>query len=99
MEMARIGATPRGGVNRQALTAEDAKAQALLIEWSAARDFECFTDEIGNLFVRKAGSRPDLPPVVTGSHLDTQPSGGRFDGAYGVLAGFEVIETLADLDI
>jgi beta-ureidopropionase / N-carbamoyl-L-amino-acid hydrolase len=96
VEMGRIGATPKGGVNRQALSPEDARARALLATWARARGFGVFSDAIGNLFVRRAGTDPSARPVVTGSHLDTQPTGGRYDGAYGVLAGFEVLEALED---
>jgi N-carbamoyl-L-amino-acid hydrolase len=96
MAMGAIGGTPRGGVNRLALTPLDAKAQATLIEWARSRGFACFRDAIGNLHVRREGQDPSAAPVVTGSHLDTQPTGGKFDGAYGVLAGFEVLEALAD---
>jgi N-carbamoyl-L-amino-acid hydrolase len=92
-----IGATPRGGVNRLALTTTDATAQAMLVDWALQRGFGCSRDEIGNLYIRREGSQPGLDPVFMGSHLDTQPTGGRFDGAYGVLAGFEVLEALADL--
>jgi N-carbamoyl-L-amino-acid hydrolase len=96
VEMGRIGATPRGGVNRQALAPEDAKARAQLASWAQARGFRVFTDPIGNLFVRRAGTHVSARPILTGSHLDTQPTGGRYDGAYGVLAGFEVLEALED---
>lgn len=96
VEMGRIGATPKGGVNRQALSPEDAKARAQLAAWARARGFGVFTDAIGNLFIRREGTDPAARPVLTGSHLDTQPTGGRFDGAYGVLAGFEVLEALED---
>jgi N-carbamoyl-L-amino-acid hydrolase len=94
MEMAKLGATAKGGVNRQALSAEDAAARKLLGGWAAARGYDLFTDPIGNLFVRRAGTDPDARPVVSGSHLDSQPTGGRFDGTYGVLAAFEVLEAL-----
>lgn len=96
MAMGAIGATPRGGVNRLALTPLDAKAQATLVEWARARGFVCSRDQIGNLHVRREGLDPGLAPVMTGSHLDTQPRGGKFDGAYGVLAGLEVLEALED---
>lgn len=98
-DMARIGATPRGGVNRLALSAEDAAAQAQLVAWGAARGYAASTDAIGNLFIRRLGRRPDLPPVLTGSHLDSQPAGGRYDGTFGVLAGLEVLESLDDCGI
>ncbi|GAA5236336.1 M20 family metallo-hydrolase [Verticiella sediminum] len=94
--MARIGATPRGGVNRQALSAEDAAAQAQLAAWGAERGLAASRDAAGNLFVRLAGARPGLAPVLSGSHLDSQPTGGRFDGVYGVLAAFEVLEAMRD---
>ncbi|WP_029015008.1 Zn-dependent hydrolase [Niveispirillum irakense] len=98
-DMARIGATAKGGVNRQALSVEDGQARALLTGWAVARGFDVATDGIGNLFVRRAGSNPDAAPVMTGSHLDSQPTGGRYDGVYGVLAGFEVLEALEDAGI
>lgn len=96
VEMGRIGATPKGGVNRQALSPEDARARALLVSWATARGFDVSTDAIGNLFVRRGGTDPSAHPILTGSHLDTQPTGGKYDGAYGVLAGFEVLEALED---
>jgi N-carbamoyl-L-amino-acid hydrolase len=99
MEMARLGATAKGGVNRQALSAEDAAARRLLGDWAAARGYEVFTDPIGNLFVRRPGTDPTAAPVLSGSHLDSQPTGGRFDGTYGVLAAFEVLEALDDAGI
>src|SRR5262245_22898427 len=85
MELARIGATARGGVNRQALTLEDSKARAMLLDWVAPRGFAASVDPIGNLFIRRPGRDVGAMPVVTGSHLDTQPTGGKFDGIYGVL--------------
>ena len=96
MEMAQIGATDKGGCNRQALTELDAQGRNLLIKW--AEDFGCsvMVDEIGNLFIRKEGTDPNLPAVLTGSHLDTQPTGGKFDGVYGVLAGLECMRVLHD---
>lgn len=96
MDMARIGAIPGNGVNRQALSKEDVAARRLLIDWARARGFGVGVDPIGNLFIRRPGRNPDAPPVLTGSHLDSQPTGGRFDGVYGVLAGFEVLEALED---
>lgn len=94
--MATIGATGRGGVNRQALTAADCDARALVLEWARARGFACSTDAIGNLFIRRNGRRRDVAPVLTGSHLDTQPTGGNFDGVFGVLAALEVLDSLED---
>jgi N-carbamoyl-L-amino-acid hydrolase len=95
-DMAKLGGTPRGGVNRQALSPEDAAARNLLACWARARGFSIFTDAIGNLFVRREGSDPEALPVMSGSHMDSQPTGGRFDGMYGVLAAFEALEALED---
>jgi N-carbamoyl-L-amino-acid hydrolase len=99
LEMSRIGATGRGGLNRLALTPEDGQAQALIAGWAAARGYTTTRDAAGNVFIRREGSRPDAPAVMTGSHLDSQPNGGCFDGTYGVLAGFEVLEALDDAGI
>ena len=96
LEMAKLGATAKGGVNRQALSPEDAAARRLLASWAEARGFLVSTDAIGNLFVRYEGKDPSAAPVLTGSHMDSQPTGGRFDGIYGVLAGFEALEAFAD---
>jgi beta-ureidopropionase / N-carbamoyl-L-amino-acid hydrolase len=96
MEMAKIGATPSGGCNRQALSDADMAGRRLLTHWAEAAGCVVRVDAIGNLFARRAGSDDSLPVVMTGSHLDTQPTGGKFDGVYGVLAGFEVIESLND---
>ena len=98
-DMARFGATPLGGVNRQALTPEEIDARRCLIGWARALGFGVATDAMGNLFIRKAGADDSLPPVLTGSHIDTQPTGGRFDGIYGILAGFEAIEAIANAGI
>lgn len=99
MTMAQIGATPKGGVNRQALSPEDVQARRLLVSWARELDFEVSTDEVGNLFVRREGAEPDATPVLTGSHLDSQPTGGKFDGAYGVLAGFEALQAIHEAGI
>jgi N-carbamoyl-L-amino-acid hydrolase len=98
-DMARLGGTPRGGVNRQALSAEDAAARNLLASWAKARGFSISTDAIGNLFVRREGSDAKALPVMSGSHMDSQPTGGRFDGMYGVLAAFEALEALEDAGV
>ena len=98
-DMAKLGGTPKGGVNRQALSAEDAAARNLLAAWAKARGFAIFTDAIGNLFVQRAGSDPKAAPVMSGSHMDSQPTGGRFDGMYGVLAAFEALEALEDAGV
>jgi N-carbamoyl-L-amino-acid hydrolase len=94
MAMAKIGATPRDGVNRQAFSPEDGQARQLLVAWARELGFEVSIDAIGNLYVRRPGTDPQATPVLTGSHLDSQPTGGKFDGAYGVLAGFEALQAL-----
>lgn len=99
MEMATIGPGVAGGSNRQALSDEDAAGRQLFSDWARAAGCELTMDRIGNLFARRPGRDPDRAPVMTGSHLDTQPTGGRFDGVYGVLAGLEVIERMNDLGV
>ncbi len=99
MDMAKIGATSKGGCNRQALTDLDKQGRDLFISWCEAAGCSVEVDQIGNIFVRRSGAEDSLPPVITGSHLDTQPTGGKFDGVLGVLAGLEIIETLNDHDI
>lgn len=96
---AMIGATPRGGVNRQALSPEDRLVRKKLAQLGRARGFTVFQDAMANLFIRRDGRNPDQPPFLIGSHLDSQPAGGRFDGALGTLAAFEVLETLEDKKI
>ena len=96
MELARIGATPAGGVCRLALTDEEIAARRLLISWAQELELDVFTDDISNLFFRLEGRNPDLPPIVTGSHIDTQPTGGKFDGAFGVVAGFEAVQAIRE---
>ena len=98
-DMARLGGTPKGGVNRQALSPEDAAARNQLAAWARVRGFSISTDAIGNLFVRREGSDPAAAPVLSGSHMDSQPTGGRFDGMYGVLAAFEALEALEDAGV
>ncbi|MFZ2006250.1 MAG: Zn-dependent hydrolase [Stellaceae bacterium] len=97
MELARIGATAKGGVCRLAASDLDAEARRLFIRWCEEVGCAVTIDRIGNIFARRPGRNPALPPIVTGSHLDTQPTGGKFDGAYGVMAGLEVVRTLNDL--
>ena len=97
MELARIGATAKGGVCRLAASDLDGAARRLFIRWCEEAGCTVRIDRIGNIFARRPGRNPGLPPVMTGSHLDTQPTGGRFDGAYGVLAGLEVVRSLDDL--
>jgi N-carbamoyl-L-amino-acid hydrolase len=98
-DMAKLGGTPKGGVNRQALSPEDAAARNLLASWAKARGFSISTDAIGNLFVRREGTDKSAAPVMSGSHMDSQPTGGRFDGMYGVLAAFEALEALEDAKV
>ena len=96
MEMARIGATPKGGVCRLTLTDLDRDGRALFVRWCKEAGCSVKVDKMGNIFARRPGRNNALAPVGTGSHLDSQPTGGRFDGVYGVLAGLEVIRTLND---
>lgn len=96
MEMARLGALPHGGVDRQALTDIDLQGRNLFREWCEAAGLEVSVDQIGNLFARRAGEDAAAAPILVGSHLDSQPTGGKFDGVLGVLAGLEVCETLND---
>jgi N-carbamoyl-L-amino-acid hydrolase len=99
MDMAKIGATPKGGVARLALTELDRRARDLFVSWCREAGCALRVDRIGNVFARRAGLDVDRPPVMTGSHLDTQPLGGKFDGIYGVLAGLEIIRTLNEARI
>jgi N-carbamoyl-L-amino-acid hydrolase len=96
MEMAKIGATPKGGVCRLALTDLDKQGRDLFVQWCREAGCSVKVDRMGNIFARRPGRNDSLAPVGTGSHLDSQPTGGRFDGVYGVLAGLEVIRTLND---
>ena len=99
MEMAQLGATVKGGVCRLALTDLDRQARDLFVRWCEDAGCTVSVDGVGNIFARRPGLNPDLPPVMTGSHIDTQPTGGKFDGCFGVLAGVEVMRTLNDLNI
>ncbi|MBF9047538.1 hydantoinase/carbamoylase family amidase [Rhodobacterales bacterium LSUCC0031] len=99
MEMAKIGPGIAGGNNRQTLTDEDAQGRALFQSWCEAAGMTMALDEMGNMFARREGTDPDALPVYMGSHLDTQPTGGKYDGVLGVLGGLEVIRTLNDLGI
>ncbi len=98
MDLAKIGATEKGGVRRLALTALDGQGRDLVVSWFKQAGMSVRVDRVGNIFARRAGKKNVLP-VATGSHIDTQPSGGKFDGNYGVLAGLEVVRTLNDLGI
>jgi N-carbamoyl-L-amino-acid hydrolase len=99
MCMAEIGALPGGGCRRLGLTPEDAAGRALLVGWAQQAGYCIGRDRIGNLFIRRPGARPELPPVMMASHLDTVVTGGRFDGILGVLGGLEVLRTLDDAGI
>jgi N-carbamoyl-L-amino-acid hydrolase len=99
MEMAKIGPGVAGGNNRQTLTDEDAEGRALFQSWCEAVGCTMGLDSMGNMFAELAGTDPEALPVYVGSHLDTQPTGGKYDGVLGVLSGLEIIRTLNDLDI
>jgi len=99
MDLAAIGATEKGGVKRLALTDLDRQGRDLVVRWGGDAGLEVTVDQIGNVFMRRAGKNMSLPPIVTGSHVDTQPTGGKFDGNYGVLAGLEVVRTLNERNI
>ena len=96
MTMAKIGATAKGGVCRLALTDLDRQGRDLIVSWAKDAGCTVSVDQMGNVFMRRAGRHNQAPPVMTGSHADSQPTGGRFDGIYGVLGGLEVIRTLND---
>jgi beta-ureidopropionase / N-carbamoyl-L-amino-acid hydrolase len=99
MELAKIGATPKGGVCRLTLTDTDREGRDRFCGWAKDAGLKVRFDAIGNIFARREGADADAPPVVMGSHLDSQPSGGKFDGAYGVMAGLEVVRSLNDAGI
>jgi len=99
MDLAKIGATPKGGNCRLALTALDGQGRDLVTGWMKDAGLSVRVDQVGNIFGRRAGRNDALPPVMTGSHIDTQPTGGKFDGCYGVLAGLEVMRSLNDAGV
>ncbi|MBB6412085.1 N-carbamoyl-L-amino-acid hydrolase [Mesorhizobium sangaii] len=99
MEMAKIGPGIAGGNNRQTVTDEDGEGRHLFKRWCDAAGLEMGVDEMGTMFARREGADPSLPPVYVGSHLDTQPTGGKYDGVLGVLGGLEVVRSLNDLGI
>ena len=99
MEMAKIGPGVAGGNNRQTLTNDDAKGRELFKSWCEKEGLAMGLDTMGNMFARREGTDPNALPVMVGSHLDTQPTGGKYDGVLGVLGGLEIIRTLNDLDI
>lgn len=94
MALSAFGATEGGGVNRQALSDEEIAARAELVRWAEAIGLEPSTDSLANLFLRYTGTNPALPAVLIGSHIDSQPTGGKFDGAFGVLAALEAVEAI-----
>jgi N-carbamoyl-L-amino-acid hydrolase len=99
MEMAKIGPGVKGGNNRQTLTDDDKLGRELFIRWCEGAGCTTAVDTMGNIFARREGTDPSLPPVMVGSHLDTQPTGGKFDGVLGVLSGLEILRSLNDLGI
>lgn len=99
MEMAKIGAIPGGGVNRACLTPLDRQARRLLLSWAVPLGLKPSVDALGNLFLRHEGTDPAAAPVLTGSHMDTQPNGGRFDGIWGVIAALEAVQALREAGI
>ncbi len=99
MEMAKIGPGVAGGNNRQTLTDEDSEGRALFQTWCEKAGMDMGVDTMGNMFATRAGTDPDALPVYVGSHLDTQPTGGKYDGVLGVLGGLELVRTLNDLDV
>ena len=99
MEMGRIGETPAGGSRRLALSREDGEARDLFVRWAEDMGCAVTVDRVGNVFARRAGADESRPPVCIGSHLDTVPTGGKFDGVFGVIAGLEVLRTLDDAGV
>ncbi|MEK6710790.1 MAG: M20/M25/M40 family metallo-hydrolase, partial [Nitrospinota bacterium] len=95
-EMARIGATPGGGVHRLTLSDADREARDLFAKWCGEAGLSVAVDEMGNMFARRPGADEAAPPAMLGSHLDSVPHGGRFDGSLGVLAALEVVRSLND---
>lgn len=96
MQVAKIGPGLRGGNNRQSLTDSDREVRDLFVRWCEEAGLTVTVDRMGSIFARRPGRNDDLPPILAGSHLDTQPTGGRFDGVFGVLAALEVVRTLND---
>ena len=95
MALARFGAREDGGVDRPALSATESEARAQLVAWARELGLSPFTDRMANLFLRLEGRNPSLPPVLAGSHIDSQPTGGKFDGVFGVLAALEAVQVIA----
>jgi beta-ureidopropionase / N-carbamoyl-L-amino-acid hydrolase len=94
MELARFGAREDGGVDRPALSPIEAQARAQLVAWGRDLGLQPYTDDVANLFLRLEGQDPSLPPVLAGSHIDSQPTGGKFDGVFGVLAALEAVQAI-----
>src|SRR5262245_20764629 len=99
MDMAAVGALPHGGCSRTALGKDDIAGRNLFVRWCRDAGVDVQFDQVGNIYARRAGRNSSRLPVATGSHLDTQPHGGKFDGVYGVLAGLEVVRALNDANI
>ncbi|UDL95330.1 MULTISPECIES: Zn-dependent hydrolase [Lichenihabitans] len=99
MEMGKIGGTPKGGCNRLTLTDLDKQSRHLFTTWCEAAGLTVTVDQMGNMFARRAGEDQSLPPVLMGSHLDTQPTGGKFDGVLGVLGALEVMRSMNDMKV
>jgi N-carbamoyl-L-amino-acid hydrolase len=99
MDMGRVGALPNGGCSRAALGPDDKAGRDLFVSWCRHAGCEIAFDQVGNIYARRPGRNPARAAVATGSHLDTQPHGGKFDGIYGVLAGLEVVRALNDAGI
>lgn len=99
MEMARIGGTAKGGSNRQTLTDLDSEGRHLLQRWAEATGATLCVDRVGNMALTRPGRDPSRKPVAFGSHLDTQPTGGKFDGVLGVLAGLEILRAVHEAGI
>ena len=99
MEMAKIGPGIAGGNNRQTLTDDDAKGRELFQSWCDAAGMTMGVDQMGNMFAKREGTDPDALPVYVGSHLDTQPTGGKYDGVLGVLSGLEIVRQLNDMKV
>ena len=99
MQMAQIGPGVAGGNNRQTLTDDDATGRALFQKWCEAEGFTMGLDKMGTMFARREGTDPTALPVYVGSHLDTQPTGGKYDGVLGVLGGLEIIRQLNEMNV
>jgi len=97
METAKYGATPKGGIKRLTVSDEDRRVRDWFKAQCQALGCTVSIDACGNMFAVRSGKRSDLPPIAMGSHLDTQPTGGKFDGVLGVLGALEALRTMVDL--